>query len=96
MASDWQVSPILIIRSARFFTVTSGTDVALTTAPSQTPNLVNTDPYPGNQRVNSWVSRSAFANSVNLIFPSGLATWTSGILMRWDRRERCACCACCG
>ena len=61
LASDWQVSPILIVRSARFFTVTSGTDVALTTAPSQTPNLVNTDPYPGNQSVNAWVSRSAFA-----------------------------------
>ena len=61
VASDWQVSPILIVKSAQFFTVTSGTDVALTTAPSQTPNLVNTNPYPSNQSVNSWVSRSAFA-----------------------------------
>jgi len=63
VASDWQISPILNIKSSQFFTVTSGTDVALTTAPSQTPNLVNTNPYPASQSVNSWVSRSALGNA---------------------------------
>jgi hypothetical protein len=61
LASNWQVAPIVGIKSAQFFNVTSGTDVALTTAPMQTPNLLNTNPYPSNQSVNSWVSRSAFA-----------------------------------
>src|SRR5712691_4773624 len=61
LASHWQVAPIVGIKSAQFFNVTSGTDVALTTAPMQTPNLLNTNPYPSHQSVNSWVSRSAFA-----------------------------------
>jgi hypothetical protein len=63
LASNWQVSPILSVKSAQFFTVISGTDVALTTAPSQTPNLTNLNPYSSNQSVNSWVSRSAFATA---------------------------------
>jgi hypothetical protein len=61
IGSNWQISPIMQIKSAQYFTVTSGSDVALTTAPLQTPNLLNTNPYPSNQSVNSWVSRSAFA-----------------------------------
>ena len=61
LASNWQVSPILQIKSAQEFTVTSGTDVALTTAPGQTPNFVNPNPYPATQTVNNWVSASAFA-----------------------------------
>jgi hypothetical protein len=62
-ASDWQVSPILQIKSAQFFSVYSGTDRALTNAlaTTQTPNLANTNPYPSNQNVNNWVSASAFS-----------------------------------
>jgi hypothetical protein len=60
VASDWQVAPILQLKSAQFFTVTSGTDRALTTIASQTANLVG-NPYPSNQNVNNWVSSSAFA-----------------------------------
>jgi hypothetical protein len=40
LASDWQVAPILSYRSAQFFTITSGTDRALTAATAQTGNLV--------------------------------------------------------
>ena len=40
IASDWQIAPILTLKSAQFFTVTSGTDRALTTASGQTANLV--------------------------------------------------------
>jgi len=62
IASDWQVAPILQIRSAAFFTVYSGTDRALTTVANQTPNLVSANIYPDNQNVNNWINRSAFAN----------------------------------
>src|SRR5262249_53401433 len=60
-ASDWQVAPILQIKSASFFSVYSGVDQALTTVASQPPNLVNTNPYPANQTVNRWINASAFA-----------------------------------
>jgi len=60
LASDWEIAPILQIKSSQFFTVTSGTDRALTTAAGQTPNLLQTNPYPANQTVNSWLNSSAF------------------------------------
>jgi hypothetical protein len=70
LASNWQVAPNMEIRSAQLFTVTAGSDIALTTvgAPSpqnsfgfQTPNLVNLNPYPSDQSVDNWISKSAFA-----------------------------------
>ena len=62
IASDWQVAPIMIVKSAQFFTVVPGTDRALTTAPAQTVNLVNPGGiYPGSQSVNGWINTSAFA-----------------------------------
>jgi len=61
LASDWQFAPNLEIKSAQFFTVTAGTDRALSTVGNQTPNLVATDPYPSNQGVNNWISASSFA-----------------------------------
>ena len=72
LASNWQLAPNLEIRSAQLFTVTTGSDVALTTvgAPSplnpfgfQTPDLVNPNPYPSNQSVDNWISKSAFKNA---------------------------------
>ena len=60
VASNWQISPIVKIRSARFFTVTSGVDRALTATPNQTPNQVG-NPYPSNQSVSNWISASAFS-----------------------------------
>ena len=59
-ASGWQISPLLKIRSAQFFTVTSGVDTALSGQTGQRPNLLNPDPYPANQGVASWVLPSAF------------------------------------
>jgi hypothetical protein len=61
LASDWQVAPIMEIKSSQFYTVTSGTDRALTVAPGQTPNLVDLNPYAGNQTVSQWVNPAAFA-----------------------------------
>lgn len=46
IASDWQISPIMKIKSAQFFSVTTGVDGALTGQPTQTPNLVSgVSPY---------------------------------------------------
>jgi hypothetical protein len=46
LASGWQLSTILRLQSFKVFTVTSGTDVALSTMPGQTPNLrAGVDPY---------------------------------------------------
>ena len=62
LASDWQFSPILKIRSAQYFTVSLNTDVALNgqVGTNQRPNLVG-DPYPANQSVTNWVTKAAFA-----------------------------------
>jgi hypothetical protein len=59
-ASGWQISPIVRIQSAQEFTVTSGTDVALSTQAGQTPNLVNPNPYPEHQTITNWMYSSAF------------------------------------
>jgi hypothetical protein len=40
LGSNWQIAPILNYRSAQYFTITSGTDRALTDATGQTGNLV--------------------------------------------------------
>jgi len=59
LASDWQISPIVKVRSAQFFSVTLGVDTALNGQPTQFPNLVG-NPYPRNQSVDGWIDRSAF------------------------------------
>ena len=60
VASDWQISPILQIKSAQFFTITDGTDRALTTAPGQTGNWLGTNYYPANQTVDKYLDVAAF------------------------------------
>jgi hypothetical protein len=60
LASNWQVAPILSIRSAQFFSVFAGTDRAFTTVQNQTPDLVG-NPYPAKKTVDRWIDRSAFA-----------------------------------
>jgi hypothetical protein len=59
LGSDWQFAPNLEIKSSQFFTVITGSDVALTTTPQQTPNLLNTNPYPANQSVDKWITSTA-------------------------------------
>ena len=63
--SDWQVSPIMKLKSAQFFTVLTGTDVALNGEPgAERPNLVNpAGIYPSNQTPSNWINLSAFANA---------------------------------
>ena len=62
LASDWQVSPIVRLKSANFFTVFTGVDNALNGEGEQRPVLVNPNPYPSKQSVNEWISASAFAS----------------------------------
>ena len=59
LASDWQFAPNLEIKSAQFFTVITGSDVALSTVANQTPNLLLANPYPANQSVDKWIVSTA-------------------------------------
>jgi len=61
LAGNWQVAPILQIKSAGQFSVFTGTDQALTTVANQPPVLVNPNPYPSKQTFDNWIDRSAFA-----------------------------------
>jgi hypothetical protein len=68
LASNWQVAPILAIKSAGEFSVFTGTDQALTTVANQPPNLLSINPYPAHQTINHWLNVSAFA-------PAALGTY---------------------
>jgi hypothetical protein len=73
VAGDWQVAPILSIRSAQFFTVTSGVDNAVSGQGNQTPNLVIQNPYPKNQNVDHWLITTAPAAPIKDPAPAFVA-----------------------
>ena len=60
LASDWQVAPILTVKSAQFFSVLAGPDQALSTVPGQPAELLSNSPYAAHQTVNQWLNPSAF------------------------------------
>jgi len=61
IGNGWQLSPILKIRSAQFFTVTTGVDNALTGQGNQVPNLVpGVSPYAPGKSVDQWLNPAAF------------------------------------
>jgi hypothetical protein len=63
VASDWQFSPILKIKSGPYFTVSLGTDNLLNGegGGNQRPNLVpGIDPYMDNKSVDGWLNPKAF------------------------------------
>ncbi len=60
IGSNWQIAPLLELKSATFFTAFVGTDRALTGVGSQTPNQVLADPYPANQTLSNWLNAAAF------------------------------------
>jgi hypothetical protein len=62
IASNWQVSPILKIRSGQFFTVTTAVDNALNGAANQRPNQILANPYLPNKGVDGWLNPKAFAS----------------------------------
>ena len=62
IAGNWQLSPILKIRSGQFFTVTTAVDNALNGAANQRPNQILPDPYLPNRGVDGWLNPKAFAS----------------------------------
>lgn len=70
VGSDWQVAPILFVRSAQLFTVTSGVDSAVSGQGNQTPNLLMQNPYPANQSVDHWLITTAPAAPVKDAAPA--------------------------
>jgi hypothetical protein len=63
IAGNWQLSPILKIKSGSFFTVTTGVDNALTGQANQTPNPVpGTNFYVANKTVDHWLDPAAFVS----------------------------------
>jgi hypothetical protein len=57
LGSNWQVAPILSMKSAQFFNVFTGTDQALTTVANQPPNLVDPNAiYPQHQTAGTWIN----------------------------------------
>ncbi len=66
LASNWQVAPILQLRSGPFLTITSGTDRALTTAAGQTVNQLLPNVYATSKQAScapcvTILNRAAFA-----------------------------------
>jgi hypothetical protein len=64
VAGNWQVSPIMKIKSGTFFTVTGGVDYALNGSPLSTgerPNQVLASPYAANKTIDHWLNPAAFA-----------------------------------
>lgn len=60
LASDWQVAPIVQIKSAQLFSVLAGPDRALSTVPGQPAQLLSNNPYPAHQSVDQWIDPAAF------------------------------------
>jgi hypothetical protein len=61
IGSNWQIAPILKLRSGQFFTVTTGVDNALNGAANQRPNQLLASPYVSSKSVNGWLNPAAFA-----------------------------------
>ena len=71
VASDWQLSPILKLKSAGFFTVLSGVDTALSGQTGETPNLnADVSPYVPHQSCSTapcvtWMTTKAFSSAAS-------------------------------
>jgi hypothetical protein len=64
IASNWQLAPIIKVRSGSYFTVTGGVDYALNGVPQladQRPNQVLASPYASQKTVDHWLNPAAFA-----------------------------------
>jgi hypothetical protein len=60
IASNWQVSPIMKMRTGQFLTVTTGVDNALNGALNQRPNQVLGTPYTAHKSIDGWLNPAAF------------------------------------
>ena len=67
IGSDWQISPIVAVKSAQFFSVITGVDGALSGQPIETPNrLTGVNPYDINPSCPNapcvrWITSGAFS-----------------------------------
>jgi hypothetical protein len=61
IASNWQISPIMKLRTGQFLTVTTGVDNALNGALNQRPNQVLASVYMPNKSISGWLNPAAFA-----------------------------------
>jgi hypothetical protein len=66
VASDWQIAPILQLKSGYFVTIISGTDQALTTVAGQTANQVSPNVFAATRGAScapciSYLNKTAFA-----------------------------------
>jgi hypothetical protein len=63
-SKDWQLAPIVQVRSGAPLNVTTGSDTSLTGVGQDRPNTVNPlAAVPENQSAASWLYRGAFANN---------------------------------
>jgi len=61
LTSDWQLSGIFSARSGSYFTVTTGTDVALSgLATNQRANQILDDPFMPDRSFSQWLNPAAF------------------------------------
>jgi hypothetical protein len=60
IAGDWQLAPIVGLRTGSFFTITSGVDSALNGIGAQRPNQLLGDPYCVNRSYACWLNGRAF------------------------------------
>ena len=71
LLSNWQIAPIIQIRSGQALNVTSGLDQALTTVAGQTPLQVLPNPYCATQNYTCWLNAAAYAQpALGTISPS--------------------------
>ena len=60
LGSNWEIAPILMIKSGPYFSVLAGPDVALTGVPGQPASWKGISPYPANRNVDHWLDPNAF------------------------------------
>jgi len=62
LASNWQFSPIVRLRSGQWFSVTTGVDNALNGTTGQRATMTGQNPYAPEKTVDHWLNPAAFAS----------------------------------
>ena len=60
LAGNWELAPIMQIKSGPYFSVLAGPDQALTGVPGQPASLTGANIYPTNRSVDQWFNPKAF------------------------------------
>ncbi|HEY7387574.1 MAG TPA: TonB-dependent receptor [Bryobacteraceae bacterium] len=77
LASDWQVAPIVALKSAQFYTVTTGVDIALNGQGGQRANAVaGVSPYVSNHNACTNAPCIAWGNPASFVAPAAGALGT--------------------